>query len=341
MLVVASQAPAQSAPSDPAGPAAPVLFPTETSDAPHALWPGGDAPHAEGGPLSGNHNFPNFIGFISNPLQNIDPRAVTAIYPIFGSAWVSNTAPIPDADGQIYGPAITVALSDRLAVGLNQGGWADLHISRNQLARDQRFRDLIALLDPQGRFRDVEAGGDRDGWLNIGGFLQYTVIEDVEDQFLLTAGVRWVAPCGSHEVFQGRGPALMAPYFTAGKELGEFHVLATGGFQFPFAGSGKLDTDVFYANVHLDRRCFDWLYPLIEFNWSYHTTSVNFALPTRRGLIDFDNFEATGNILTMSVGANAVLIKERLEVGAVYTTELSSQRNFEIDGLLVKMMLRF
>jgi hypothetical protein len=31
---------------------------------------------------------PTFIDFISNPLQNIDPRAVTAIYPTFCS-WMS------------------------------------------------------------------------------------------------------------------------------------------------------------------------------------------------------------------------------------------------------------
>src|SRR6202040_406902 len=126
---------------------------------------------SEGGRLDGNHNFPNFIGFIGNPLQNIDPRAVTAIYPGFGSVWVSNTAPIPNADGQVYGPGLTVALSERLAVGMNQGGYAVLHLQRNETARSARFRQLIAQFDPQGRFRDVEVGGNRDGFLNLGGFL--------------------------------------------------------------------------------------------------------------------------------------------------------------------------
>jgi hypothetical protein len=133
----------------------------------------------------------------------------------------------------------------------------------------------------------------------------------------------------------------MAPYFTVGKEFGDFHVLATAGYQFPFAGSGKLETDIFYANVHLDRCCFGWLYPLVEFNSSYHTTDVSFGLPTREGFIDFGNFETEGNILSMAVGANAVIVKERLEIGAVYTTVLAAQRNFEANGLLVKMTLRF
>jgi hypothetical protein len=271
---------------------------------------------------------------MSVPLQNIDPRAMTEIYPIFLSTWISNAAPVPDGNGQVGAPGLTLALSERLAVGLNQGGYAVLHADRNDLAR-------LALLDPQGRFRDVEAGGERKGWLNLGGFVQYTLIEDVANQFLLTGGVRWVAPCGSHEVFQGLGPALMAPYVTAGKEFGEFHVLATAAYQFPFAGSGHAETELFYANVHFDRRCFGWLYPLVEFNWTNHTTDVSFGLPTREGLIDLGNFEHTGNLLTMAVGANAVLVKERLEIGGVYTTVLAHQHNFDANGLLVRMMLRY
>jgi hypothetical protein len=294
----------------------------------------GDGPErGQGGFLTVNHNFPGFIGFMSDPLQNIDPRAVTAIYPIFGSSWVSNTAPIPDGNFQLYGPALTVALSERLAVGLNQGGYAVAHLIRNQSGR-------LALLDPQGRFRDVVAGGEREGWLNLGDFFQYTVIEDVEYQFLLTAGLRWEAPCGSHEIFQGHGPAELSPYLTDGKEFGACHVLATTGYHFP-AGPGSDNTNAFYANLHLDRRCFGWLYPLVECNWLYHVTSVSFGLPTRRGFIDFDNFEATGNILTLSAGANAVLIPERLELGAVYTTDIASQHNFDVNGLLVKTTLRY
>src|SRR5262249_22753462 len=163
-----------------------------------------------------------FINWMSNPLQNIDPRAVTALYPIFGSAWVSNTPPIPNGDFQLYGPALTIALSERFAMGLNQGGYAVAHFSSNPIERDRLIR-----LDPLGRFRGEETTREREGWLNLGGFFQYTIIEDVENQRLLTGGLRWEAPCGSHEIFQGHGPLHLAPYLTAGQEFGKFHVLAT------------------------------------------------------------------------------------------------------------------
>jgi hypothetical protein len=285
--------------------------------------------------LSGNHDFRNFIGWMSNPLQNIDPRAMTAIYPLFMNQWTSAAPPVPNADFQVYGPAITVALSDRFAMGINQGGFADVHFTANA----PQLQRLIAL-DPVGRFRDIETDRSRDGFLNDGGFFQYTFIPDVPDQFLLTGGLRWEVPAGSYEVFQGHGPVHLAPYLTAGKEFGQFHVLATTGYQFP-AGPGSDTTNIFYANIHIDRQCFGWLYPLVEINSLYHTTSVPFGLPTRRGFIDLGNFEATGNVVSLAAGANVVLIPERLEIGAVYTTVIGSQRDFDATGLLVKMTIRF
>jgi hypothetical protein len=272
---------------------------------------------------------------MSNPLQNIDPRAMTAIYPLFMSQWTSAAPPVPNGDFQVYGPAITVALSDRFSMGVNQGGFADVHFTANA----PRLQRLIAL-DPLGRFRDVETDRSRDGFLNVGGFLQYTVIKDVEDQFLVTGGLRWEAPAGSYEVFQGHGPVHLAPYLTAGKEFGQFHLLATTGYQFP-AGPGSDTTNIFYGNVHIDRQCFGWLYPLVEINSLYHTTSVPFGLPTRRGFIDLGNFEATGNVVSLAAGLNAVLIPERLEIGAVYTTVIGARRDFDANGLLVKMTLRY
>jgi hypothetical protein len=318
---------------DTGSPAAPFCVSMETSDGHPTLFP--NSTDALNDRLSGNHDFVNFINWMSNPIQNIDPRAVTALYPIFGSDWISNNPPIPNGDAQLYGVGITIALSDRFSMGLCQGGYAVANFSRNPIQQEK----LIAL-DPQGRFRDVELSGSREGWLNLGGFFQYTFLEDVKEQCLLTGGVRWMAPCGAHEMFQGHGPGEIAPYLTAGKEFGKFHVLATGGYQFPI-GPGSDDIKLFYFNLHLDRQVWGWLYPLVELNSIYHEKSINFGLNTRVGFIDFGNFESQGNLVSLAVGANAVLIPERLEIGAVYTTVIASQSNFQANGMMVKMTLRY
>jgi hypothetical protein len=288
---------------------------------------------ASSGYLTGNRNFPNFIGFISNPEQSIDPRATTEIWPMFGSAWMSaNNRFLPSGDLQVYGAGVNVALSDRLMVGLNQGGYGVAHFS------NERERLLAKLGLP---ILDKDRSGPREGWLDLGGYAQYTLIADVPNQFLFTAGVRWVAPVGATQLFQGgANPAYLAPYLTAGKEYGCWHVLATTGYEFP-AGSGQATTNTFYLNLHVDRQI-GWLYPLVELNGSYHTTTVDVNLSTpHHGVIDLGTFESTGNTLSIAVGANAVLIPGRLELGAVYVRPITAQNHFDINAMLVKMVYRY
>lgn len=340
----------------------------------------------EGSALAGNRNFPNFIGFISNPVQNIDPRALTQLFPLYGVTRASSSPPVPDSMLQVIGPGMYLALSERLSVGTTDGGYAFAHINHldpagtlNELVRARLLTNadrlnLLNTLRQQGRLANLGTGGllpdldragllqdrrrarilrnlnqagllgnfdhDRDGWLNLGGFVQYTLIADAEEQFLLTAGLRFSTPAGSYSMFQGRGPVYLAPYVTVGKEFGAYHVLATAGYEFP-AAAWNTTTNAFNANVHLDRQCFDWVYPLVEVNWTYHVKSVDVDLQTERGFFDLGGFTSSGNIVTLAVGVNLVLVRDRREFGAVYATPLATQRGFDFNGLLAKMVLRF
>jgi hypothetical protein len=264
-----------------------------------------------GGLLTSDRGFPNFIGFVSAPALAIDPRALTQMWPVFGSIWTSAFPPLPSGDFQLYGAGLGVALSDRLSLGLSKGGYAVGHYK-----------------------------GDRDGWLNLGGYFQYTLIRDVPDQFLFTTGIQWEAPTGESSVFQGHGPAYLAPYITGGKECGDYHILSTFGYQFP-AQSGKDTVSTFYGTVHFDRRLFGWLYPLLEFNWGLVTSTIDLNRPTRRGFIDFGAVNATGDILTVAPGFNAVLVPDRLELGVVYQTPIASEHHLHYNEVLTKMIIRF
>ncbi len=272
-----------------------------------------------------NRNFPNFIGFMSNPVQSLDPRALTQIVPMFSSAWVSSYPALPEGDFQIYGPAVNVALSDRFSIGLNQGGYLDVH-TQNQLQ------------GPRGRERNVQR--DREGWANFGGFAQYTLIEDVPNQFLLTAGMRLEVPLGSESVFQGTGPPYMAVYGTGGKEFGNFHVLATAGYEFPL-GTDRVTTQTLYTNFHLDYRLTPVLYPVFEINAAYRLNEFNLGDIGGRGFGAFSNFEASGTTVSYAAGLNAVLIQDKLEMGAVYQGPLYTAGPLDFDVLLVKFVLRF
>jgi hypothetical protein len=340
LLLSAAPAPAQGT--------VPVLIeplpPALTSDAATGWGQGpihaGDSVSGGRESLSSNRNFSNFIGFMSNPLQNIDPRALTQVVPIFLDGWVSSTPTLPSLNSQVYGPAISLALSDRLGVGINQGGYEVLEVNRG----DRRFPLLSdgrhPLLAQRLRDRGQQFGGTRDGFLNVGGFAQYTFIEDVENQFLATAGVRVIVPMGSYEVFQGKGPAQLAPYLTVGKELGNFHVLVTGGYQFPLQ-NGDRGLEIFYLNGHLDYQLFGWVYPLVEANWNQHTATVPIGFQTRFGAVDLGNFSSSGNSVTVAVGVNLVLIRDRLEFGGAYIRSVATQRDVDVNAMIVKMVLRF
>jgi hypothetical protein len=271
----------------------------------------------QGGWLTSDRAFPNFIGFVSNPTFSIDPRALTQIWPVFANTWTQKFGPIDSGDIQAYGPGISFAFSDRFEVGLNRGAYA--------VANVDKFRD---------------------GFLNLGGFAQYTLIRDVPNQFLLSAGLMVEAPTGEADVLSGHGPAYLTPYLTFGKEFGEFHVLGTTGYNFPTEAS-RTTIDTYYANLHLDVRLFGWLYPLVEFNGAWISTNLDLRHPELLSLADLPHFfdldrhDVTGGIVTIAPGFNAVLIHDRLEAGIVYERPIWSQHGYRFDEVLLKLILRF
>src|SRR5262249_11223172 len=115
VAVIGSQALAQENPAGtsipPAtGPAPVMTAPPLVTDSNPPYF--SDAP-SSGGPngfLTGSHDFPRFIGFLSNPIMNIDPRSVTEFYPVFMSNWTSAFPPLSSSgDVQLYGAGLTVA----------------------------------------------------------------------------------------------------------------------------------------------------------------------------------------------------------------------------------------
>ncbi len=65
------------------------------------------------------------------------------------------------------------------------------------------------------------------------------------------------------------------------------------------------------------------------------------CLAFRCSFFGFGNFASTGNLLTVAPGFNAVLVQNRLEFGAVYVRPITVQHDFDFNGLLVKIVLRF
>ncbi len=311
-------------PADAAVPAAATPSPIPSSGV--CVWPQADAP----APASGTRGFSNFIGFMSNPIQNVDPRSLTQVWPVFLAGWTDPFGPLPDANFQVYGAGINLALTERLSVGLNQGGYQAIQTGS---VGGGPITQVIAARRGLGN-------QTRTGFLNLGGFAQYTLVANEESQTLFTVGTRFEVPSGSTEVFQGRGPAYVSPYITFGQGLGNFHLLATAGYEFP-ARTGNTELRTFYCNAHLDYQLMDWIYPLVELNYARASGSTDVNLPLAGKFFELSNFEAVGEVLTMAVGVNFVLVRDRLELGGAWSTPLYTRRDFNFNSMIVKMIVRF
>ncbi len=265
----------------------------------------------------GDRCFPRFISPISNAALAKDPRALSQIYPIFLGDWVPSSHPVEGGNFQVYAAGVTVAFNNCWEFGLVKGGYADRHFGN---------------------------GDDGNGFFNLGMHLKRVLVRDVENQFLVAAGLQWEPQTGSGEVFQSHGDGLVTVFATAGKESNEVnHFLGTIGYQFPFDDTDN--SSFFYTSLHVDRRVCGWIYPLLECNWFAYTDGGDRGLPPAFGEVDgIVNLGTSGaggnNLVTVAAGVNFML-SESTEFGVAYETPVSHREDFLDHRMHVKLTFKF
>jgi hypothetical protein len=119
-------------------------------------------------------------------------------------------------------------------------------------------------------------------------------------------------------------------------------VLSTLAYQFPLH-SGE-NSSFFYTSVHVDRRCFGRLYPMLELNWFYYLTGGS-RLPREYGEgEDVFNLGTGGvggqNLVTLAPGLKARLC-EHAEVGTSWEFPLTHPHYLINNRLVVELILRY
>lgn len=262
--------------------------------------------------------FPGFIGPISNPVLSKDPRSLTEARFLFINNEIDPANPLGAGSFQAFGLEARVALTDRLT--------------------------LIADKDGYLLFRPAVAAARADGWLNINAGLKYTLVRDVENQFLVDAGFMFEPPTGEAKVFQRPSDGIFTAFVGGGKEFwGCSHLLGTVGYQFPV--NSNLNSSFFYTSIHLDRQLFGWLYPLVEANWFHYTSGGNHGLPPALGEVDgLVNLGTSGvggnDLVTTAVGLKAK-INCHLETGAAWEVPVSNRHDFINNRLTFEMIVRY
>jgi len=308
-------------------PAGPVLSaPPPSLTAPRQAWqepaPGMDGVFAAdysggGGWLQSDRAFPRFVGPISNPVLAKDPRSLTEARLLFINDQIDSKSAVGPGSFQVAGMQLRLALTDRLTFIADKDGYAWIHPNQ---------------------------GSSQDGWLDIAAGLKYTVIRDVEQQMLLTAGLMWEPQTGEKRVFQNQGSGLFTGFLTFGKEFDEVnHVLVNAGYQLP--ADRSQNSSFYYASLHLDRQLIGWLYPLVELNWYHYTSGGDRGLPAiigeGDGLLNLGTTGVAGNdLVTGAVGIKAQLCPNT-ETGLAWEVPLSSRHDLLNNRLLVELILRY
>jgi hypothetical protein len=203
---------------------------------------------------------------------------------------------------------------------------------------------LTFIADKDGYARiDPRQGAQTNGWLDLAAGFKYTIIRDVDNQFLFTAGLMYEMPSGSSEVFQSQGSGILTPFFTYGKQFCEhWHFMGTDGYC--CALDQHENSSFFYNSFHLDREIDGWFYPLVEANWFYYTQGGN-VLPRALGegdsLLNLGTRGMAGRQLLSTAFGARFKISESVIAGAAYEVPLSDYKGILNNRVTVELTLRY
>lgn len=160
----------------------------------------------------------NTISPVCNPIFFEDPRITSEVRPIYMDHLLPTTFYFNGGNvhlgGQIQVEALQLryAVNDRLAIIATKDGYIEYQPDYNN--------GLPTLAHHYG-FADVGLG------------LKYSLIDDPEEQLIITPGVTVTVPTGSTDVFQGYGGGEWNVFVSAEKGFDKFHLTGNAGLRLP------------------------------------------------------------------------------------------------------------
>jgi uncharacterized membrane protein YeaQ/YmgE (transglycosylase-associated protein family) len=197
---------------------------------------------------------------VSDPIFFEDAIIRTEIRPVMGTQRIGDDFFSRGGNLQVYGIQLRYAVTDRLAIFMNKGGYDDVH---------------------------PNVGPHIDGWANLAGGLKYAIIDDKADAFILTPGVTFEIPNGDNEIFQGKGNGVWNFFLSTEKGFGDFHVLANAGFVIP--NDTNADSTLFHYHVQFDYYACRYFKPFVVMNGYTVLKAGNYVPLTTEGY-DLVNF---------------------------------------------------
>jgi hypothetical protein len=231
---------------------------------------------------------------ISNPINFEDPRIFNEVRPIYMYHSIDRDFVTNGGNISIVALQLRYAVSERFSLVLNKSGYV---FSR-----------------PASQWEDDS------GFANLGGGFKYNFFKDTNDEVLGTAGLKFEAPTGNRDVYQGRGYGILNPFISGSAVWRSLNFMAGTGLRIPMNDNDSLLYDL---DLHVDTNM-GWIKPVAEISL-INVWSDGKRIPIHDEGQDFFNFGASladeKTIVTGSVGARIPLTnssKNPTSFGAAY-----------------------
>lgn len=219
------------------------------------------------------------------------------------------------------------------------GGFARVYAVQARWA----VNDRLAIIATKDGFIQLRANGLRkDGWADIGAGLKYALIDDKENNFILTPGLKFELPTGNRRVFQGNGDGEFDVFVSAMKGWENFHATASFGGRIPVNFSEE--TASLHYSLQLDYHVCRWFIPFVTVNgFTVVSETDNGPALNVEGydLINFGSSRAGGFMeVTVGGGFRSKLCKNA-DIGFAYEKAVTSPKGLFDDRYTVDMILHF
>jgi len=255
------------------------------------------------------------ISPVTNPLFFESPFVQNEIRPIFMYHNIDDSFVTRGGDVQVYALQFRWAITDRLALIATKDGYID-------------FNPESGLTDQEG-FADIAAG------------LKYALIQNEENQFILTPGFVLELPTGNQDVFQGDSSGEWNLFCSAAKGWGDFHVVGNVGFRIPNDWGDK--TAQAHYSLQLDYYTCQWFIPYVALNgFTVMSRGNKIGLDTEGyDLINFGSSAAEGRTSLVLGWGFRSRVHERVDIGFGYEHALTTPKGLFDDRFTVDTIIRF
>ena len=248
----------------------------------------------------------NTISPVANPIYFEDPNITSEIRPIYMYHFLPDMFQFAGGKVPLGGQVQVMAVQLRYAVN-------------DRLA-------IIATKDGYIEFQPSHVLAHKYGWGDLAAGLKYAVVNDKENQLIVTPGFTVTVPIGSTDTFQGHGSGEENIFVSAEKGFDKLHLTGNLGFRIP--NSFSKSTSQLHYSAQVDYYTCQWFVPFFVANGytilsngrSVADQSLNVVPLNTEGydLINFGSSAASGTTQLTIGGGFRTRFAKNVDAGVAY-----------------------